>query len=559
MRTLTRRPARRGTVMPMMALAGTSLIAMTALALDLGLLAVSRTNCQSVADAAALTATRTLDNKPGTVNSNQAAATTAANSVVGQNTLATKTGTPNTTTVEYGLYKYYDSTTTPAANPATFDVKQWYPAGSSLPTGEKSWTASRVTVTSNQPGIFSYALGTANLNTYGRAVAVYRPRDIAMTLDMTGSMKYASTVKANESFMSCDPVTPQAGHWNRYTAYLANDPNVSTSSGSTPASRTNPFFTSDPYDSGGYRYSPTNFTARCAGGPAAVKDWYYDPSNLGNPASPVATPNVSSLTNAFHHWDPTSTAPGDPDNYVPESFDYSSWSGSSNATTAGSYAGLYPTPADFGDQTASNLIGDRLPRKRGAEWTSSPGTWDPTATNGAAYTAAEYLGWTNRYAGGTPPTATSNVAGFNPPGATYGRNDGPTLTTKTSLGRASTAADYKTDWSDFRDATWEQYGYDLNVDAYVRNRGTTWDPRKPASGLSTSARQVTPGRFKGYVKGPTPAPHKTGASSSSTTPAPPPTPPSTPTNSTRRGTTSPARARMRASTRQSCATAPGRR
>ena len=289
MRTLSRRPARRGTVMPMVAITGVTLVAMTALALDLGLLALSRTNCQTVADAAALTATRTLDNKPGNVNSNQSGATIAANQVVGQNYRTTKTGTPNTTTVEYGLYKYYDSTTTPARSPAQFDVVQWYPAGSSLPSGEKSWTASRVTVTANQPGIFSYVFGTANMNTYGRAAAVYRPRDIAMTLDMTGSMKYGSTVKGNESFLSCDPVYPQAGHWNRYTDYLANDPNVSTSSGS-PAARNNPFFTSDPYDNGGYRYSPTNFTATNAGGPAAVKDWFYDPANVGNPANPAATP-----------------------------------------------------------------------------------------------------------------------------------------------------------------------------------------------------------------------------------------------------------------------------
>ena len=106
------------------------------------------------------------------------------------------------------------------------------------------------------------------------------------------------------------------------------------------------------------------------------------------------------------------------------------------------------------------------------------------------------------YASGTPPKATDNTTGFNPPGASKGRNDGPSLTTKTSLGRAATATDYKTDWSDFRDRTWETYGYDLNVDAYVKNRPASWDPRSNPSSLPSNARQVTSRPFKGYVMGP---------------------------------------------------------
>jgi len=481
-----------------MAFAGVSLCAMTALALDLGLLAVSRTTCQSAADAAALVGTRTLDNKPTSVNSNQAAATTAATAVVASNNLATKTGTPNTTTVRYGFYKYYDSTTTPAYTPARFSVEQWYPSGSSLPAGEKSWTATEVVVTANQPGIFSYALGVANLNTYGRAVAVYRPRDIAMTLDMTGSMKFGCRVKANGAYMGCDPLYPQAGHWGRYPAYAANNPNAG-SGGGTPASRHNPLFTTTPYNSSGESWAPNNFTAANAGGPAAVLDFYYDPGNVGSPAATLVTPTVPSLARAFQHWTPGPGSLNSPDTYIATTFDYSGWSGSTTPLTPGTYS-VYPTPDTFGDQSSTEAaMGDKFPRKRGAERTAGPGTWDAAAANGAAYTLAEYLGWTNRFTGGNP-TATST--GFGPPGSAKGRTDAPALTTNASVGRGAVAPSYATDWSNFRDRTWETYGYDLDVNAYVTNRPATWDPRSDPAGLPASARQVTPGNFKGYTMGP---------------------------------------------------------
>ena len=499
MRTLSPPPARRGTILPMVAMLLPCLCAMTALALDLGLLAVSRTTCQSAADAAALVGTRTLDNKPSSVNSNQAAAAAAANSVVGLNNLATNAAAPNTTTVQFGFYKYYDSTTTPAYTPAQFSVEQWYPAGSALPGTERSWTATKVTVTANQVSLFSNVMGVANLNSYAEAVAVFRPRDIAMTLDMTGSMKFGCKVKGNENYMSCDPLYPQAAHWSRYPGYTANNPSNGTN-GATLANRQNPFFTTANYN-WGQVYAPNNFTVNNAGGPPAVKDFYYDPGNVGSPATPLTTPNVPSLIPAFHHWDPTLSSVNSPDTYIASSYGYSNWSANTSATTAGTYS-VYPTPEFFKDQTDSQLIGDKFPRKRGAERLASPGTWDPTASKGAAYTLAEYLGWANRYTGGTVATATSSTTGFGPPATTKGRTDAPALTTNASLGRSATAPTYAIDWSNFRDATWEQYGYDLDVNAYVTNRPAAWDPRTSPATLPGAARAVTAGRFKGYTMGP---------------------------------------------------------
>ena len=68
MRTPSRVRPRRGSVLPIVACCLPMLCMMTALALDLGLMAIARTNCQSAADSAALVATRTLDNKTASVN-----------------------------------------------------------------------------------------------------------------------------------------------------------------------------------------------------------------------------------------------------------------------------------------------------------------------------------------------------------------------------------------------------------------------------------------------------------------------------------------------------------
>src|SRR5580765_6017264 len=75
------RQERRGTIIPFMAIALVAMVGCVALAIDLGMIMLSRTECQSAADAAALTGARTLN---GDVNNDYyrgaapAAALTAA-------------------------------------------------------------------------------------------------------------------------------------------------------------------------------------------------------------------------------------------------------------------------------------------------------------------------------------------------------------------------------------------------------------------------------------------------------------------------------------------------
>ena len=84
------RARRRGSMLPLVAVCAIGLFSFVALAIDLGMLAVSRTQCQNAADAAALAGARTLNNKPGVVNNDlQKAVATAKATATANEHLAT--------------------------------------------------------------------------------------------------------------------------------------------------------------------------------------------------------------------------------------------------------------------------------------------------------------------------------------------------------------------------------------------------------------------------------------------------------------------------------------
>ncbi len=503
-RTRFRRSRRPGTILPLLALTVIGLFTFLALAIDLGMLAVARTECQNAADAAALTATRTLDNKPTSSDSNKGDADTFGRDVVVKNVLfASNFQGANVQNVRFGTYDY---------NTTLKRFETQYP---SAPPVGRSWTATEVTVTSTQPSFFGGAFALVPLSSGGPAqsvptlstgavaVAVYRPRDLAVVMDLTGSMRFGTTLTANGAFLSADPLYPQFGHYARYPNYAANNPNTGTNGGTTEAGRHNPFFTTAPFVLGsGELYAPNNYTVPTAGGPACVKDFYYDPGNLGSPATPdvVIAPNMAvanppappatdpngddtnpptPLPRAFHHWNRPRLSPGNPDAYVAPTYDYSGWAGIYDPNNFVQY----PMPETFDDQSHPGYVGDLYPRKGGQESVAANRTasWDPLTPTGAAVNLAEYLGWT---AAITPGASTPNPsAGTNMPAV-------PTV----APGRT---------WANFRDATWEQYGYDLDVAKYITDRGTQ-DPRTAlaTTGSPKATLKDTAARFKGYSVGP---------------------------------------------------------
>ncbi len=73
--------SRRGGVLPMLALALVVLISFLALAIDLGMVAIAKTQVQNAADLAVLTAARTV-NGQASLNYNQSAATSNAQNIL---------------------------------------------------------------------------------------------------------------------------------------------------------------------------------------------------------------------------------------------------------------------------------------------------------------------------------------------------------------------------------------------------------------------------------------------------------------------------------------------
>ena len=107
---------RRGAIIPMAAVLMLPLVAMLAFALDVGLLALSRSQTQSAADAAALAGARKLNGDyTGSVNGNYGLVQGAASASIANNRIVSKlvsdtnpqTGTTfGTLTTQIGAYRY---------------------------------------------------------------------------------------------------------------------------------------------------------------------------------------------------------------------------------------------------------------------------------------------------------------------------------------------------------------------------------------------------------------------------------------------------------------------
>ena len=504
---MTPRPptrSRRGTFIPLLAVCAATLLAFVALAIDLGMLTLARTQCQNAADSCALAAARALNARPGSTDAGYANALATVNAVAPQNSYVGgnfsapgAAASQNAPGLEVGLYEYNSTDGAFATN--------FTNAAGNPPTG-RVWTSARVTLSVNQPLFFARVFPTlkgANPTMPGTwqngatATAVHRPRDIALILDYSGSMRFGSTFNWGEGnrspaldggSLSNDPVYPQFGHYQRYTAYNTANPNAGRVG--DPGTRPNPLYTTVGYTApgSGELLAPSNYTATNSSGPACVNDFYTDPA-----AAAGAVPNVT--------YNPTTNVLGNAQKafYAPTS----------------SVGIVTPASTDFGTQSftdpATYTGGDLWPRKYGAVVTGADAaSWNPVATSttngtGAAVNAAEYLGWVDRFTGVTAVKSLARVAAA------------PTTTARP--------------WTQFRDAAWERYGYDLDVGHYVTNRPTNWDPRwdwqyttpgTPSAGgswqhpggggslptnatmtnSSTTPLKVNPGRFKGYTLGP---------------------------------------------------------
>src|SRR5207253_6402113 len=108
--------------------------------------------------------------------------------------------------VDVGQYLYDTSA-------QQFSVGTWtdVTGGQSAAPSSGSWTAMQVTISTTEPTYFMKVMGVTSMPSGARAVAVYRPRDIAFVLDMTGSMAFSSsfnTSDVQDSSMSNQSLNP---------------------------------------------------------------------------------------------------------------------------------------------------------------------------------------------------------------------------------------------------------------------------------------------------------------------------------------------------------------
>jgi len=306
-----------------------------------------------------------------------------------------------------------------------------------------------VTIAVDQPTYFMKVFGITTMPTGAVATAVYRPRDTAFVLDMTGSMAYASTMNFNGASQNPDNLVPKFGHYQAIQSKL--------------------IATSNQANGNGEAISMNNFCITTPGGPPIVRDFYFDPVNSTNPKTVAFPVNSSSgnLKNAFHRWSPPESG-GDSTSYTPPTYTFTGY----NAFDLGNGAtsnGPTPAPDTFKTMTDSGgitYVGDRWRRADGSI-NKTDTTWATgSATTKAAGTAIELLGY--------------NVSGTNVRGGTSGS------TTITTIDK-------------FRDEVWEKYGYDLNIVQYRTDKGNN----APKVLASYTAPQVPAAdKFVGYSMGP---------------------------------------------------------
>ncbi len=218
---LVGRPIRRGTVVPLLAMTIVALVGFLALAIDLGMVAVSKAQAQQAADLAALTAARTVNGNP-TGNYNVTAATTNAQNILGYNVILGKTIQASQLQLTYGSFDYNQTTQTFNAN---------YPATAGAP-----YTAVASTVTaSGLSGAFSSVFGNSFLPTVtATAQAVHRPRDVALVMDLSGSMRMGTCLRydfytATGTTNNPDANVPSFGQYSAVSSSLVGTGSSRTS------------------------------------------------------------------------------------------------------------------------------------------------------------------------------------------------------------------------------------------------------------------------------------------------------------------------------------------
>jgi Flp pilus assembly protein TadG len=192
----------RGAILPLTAVSIIGLCGFLALSVDLGMLAVARAQVQDAADAAAIAGVRSLNASTG---SNLTGSTANAIAQATRNTILGTNIDPAEVNVQQGCYHYNYTT-------QTFSPE--FPPGTN-----ENYNLTQVTITHTYNTTFARVLGVDTMTVTATSTAAYRPRDVAMVLDFSGSMNNESDIWNCESYLgsylntpnNTDPIFPQWG------------------------------------------------------------------------------------------------------------------------------------------------------------------------------------------------------------------------------------------------------------------------------------------------------------------------------------------------------------
>jgi len=304
---------RRGTVIPLFAISITGLLICMALAIDIGMMAVTNAQLQVAADNGAMAGARALTGDQ-TTNNNYTGAQTAAQTAAQANIVMGQNVVQSTSDIAIGVY-YYDTTYAYTDNTNTSQTGHFFDStntttntgGTVIPADRngnafattQSWNLVKVTTRAQQPTFFSSMIGYAPGKSSATASACHRPRDIAIVLDYSPSMSYGSQGSWNYSgnanrnggtgsgdgvsSLNADTNFPQFGHWSAYS----------------PTANTSGMHSTVNYVRGdtGEVYVANNWTvASNYTGPAVIGDFY----TLGTASNtPTSSTTDSSFSAAF--------------------------------------------------------------------------------------------------------------------------------------------------------------------------------------------------------------------------------------------------------------------
>lgn len=233
--------SRKAAIVPLLAVSMVALIGIIALAVDIGILAQTKSQLQSAADAAALSGSRGLTGDTKTDN-NRAAVNGLALSTIQASTIMGQTLQSSQLATQVGYYNY----------DAVLGKFQTVFTGSKPAT--ENWSAVKTNVTFSQPTSIAKFFNYSAFSATATATAVHRPRDLAIILDYSGSMRFNS-IPAYPIFnsisgsMNPDQNIPRFGPWSAITSVMQ---------------RTTQFGDS----------APNNHTIETNDGPPIVKDFY---------------------------------------------------------------------------------------------------------------------------------------------------------------------------------------------------------------------------------------------------------------------------------------------